>query len=254
MSPSSSSSSSTSTTKGSSSSTPSTDRTKFDQRRDLSSGGESRTPLGWLFKKRMREHANEKGSASSNSVDIAIESPVRPPGLYQPFDRLIETTPQSESNHSMDNATFPPEKLPQPALLSPDYRPAPLSPEPPATTKRRDRDREPSTSTPKPGQNLPPLAEFTNLISPGQPGGLPPGFVPNPQLSDQPQQGGGQSPRRSASRSRRKDTAPGYEAAPLTPGVRYPTPPPGGADIPRPKSRASRSSRQGQVPGALGTP
>lgn len=157
----------------------------------------------------------------------------------------------------------PPEGLPQPTLLSPDYRFTVLPPEPPVTT--RGRDREPSTPTPKPtgeNRNLPPLAEFTNLISPGQgnvaTGDLPPGFVPNPPLTDQVQQGGsgggGQPPRRSAStRSKRRDKEPTYEAAPLTPGVHYPTPPPG-ADIPRSKSRASRSSRQGQVPGALGTP
>lgn len=159
--------------------------------------------------------------------------------------------------------SVPPEKLPQPALLSPDYRFTILPPEPPATPKRQDRGQEPYTSTPKvtgENQNLPPLAEFTNLISPGQGNAamteLPPGFVPNPPLNDQMQQGGGgggQTPRRSAStRSKRKDKEPTYNAAPLTPGVHYPTPP--GADIPRSKSRASKSSRQGQFPGALSTP
>ena len=152
----------------------------------------------------------------------------------------------------------PPENLPQPALLSPDYKFSVLSPEPPA---RRDRSQEASRSTPKSAggnQNLPPLAEFTNLISPGQGNAamadLPPGFVPNPPLNDQIQQGGGgQPPRHSGSmRSKRKDKEPTYETAPLMPGVHYPTPP--GADIPRSKSRASKSSRQGQVPGALNTP
>ena len=155
----------------------------------------------------------------------------------------------------------PPEKLPQPTLLSPDYRFSVLPPEPPATTKKQDRGREPFTPTPKltgENQNLPPLAEFTNLISPGQGNAavtdLPPGFVPNSPLNDQMQQGGGgQPPRRSAStRSKRKDKEPTYNAAPLTPGLHYPTSP--GADIPRSKSRASRSSRQGQLPGALSTP
>lgn len=139
------------------------------------------------------------------------------------------------------------EHLPQPALLSPDYKFVPVP-------------GEPSTSTPR-NQNLPPLSEFTNLISPGQGGvtvtDLPLGFVPNPQLSGQLQQddgNDGQSPRRPAStRSRRKDKEPAYEAAPLTPGIHYPTPP-SGTDIQRPKSRASRSSRQGQVPGTLNTP
>lgn len=88
-------------------------------------------------------------------------------------------------------------------------------------------------------------------------GDLPPGFVPNRPLTDQVQQGdggAGEPPRRSGStRSKRKDREPTYEAAPLTPGVHYPTPPPG-TDIPRPKSRASRSSRQGQVPGSISTP
>jgi hypothetical protein len=145
-------------------------------------------------------------------------------------------------------------------LLSPDYKFTVLPPEPPATTKRQDRGQEPFTPTPKltGGQNLPPLAEFTDLISPGQGNAamtdLPPGFVPNTPLNDQMQQGsggGGQTPRRSAStRSKRKDKEPTYSPAPLTPGVQYPTPP----DIPRSKSRASRSSRQGQLPGALSTP
>ena len=175
----------------------------------------------------------------------------------QPPDVLLTCHLQS-SGHSLDNDGVPPDHPPQPTLLSPDYRFVVLQPEPPATTRKRGQDREPSTSTPKENQNLPPLAEFTNLISPGHGNGtgtgLPPGFVPNPPLSDQVQQGGGQPPRRSGSvRSKRKDTAPTYEAAPLTPGVHYPTPPSGG-DIPRSKSRASRSSRQGQVPGALGTP
>jgi hypothetical protein len=150
----------------------------------------------------------------------------------------------------MDQDNIPPEKPPQPSLLTPDYRYAAIP-------------GEPSTSTPKTtggNQNLPPLSEFTNLISPGQGGvsigDLPPGFVPNRQLTDQVQQGdggAGKPPRRSSStRSKRKDKEPVYEAAPLTPGVHYPTPP--GADIPRSKSRASRSSRQGQVPGSISTP
>lgn len=154
----------------------------------------------------------------------------------------------------------PPERLPQPTLLSPDYQFSVLSPEPPVTTKRRDRSQEPSRSTSRlagGNQNLPPLAEFTNLISPGQGNAatadLPPGFVPNPPLNDQIQQGGGgQTPRSGSARSKRKDKEPAYETAPLMPGVHYPTPP--GADIPRSKSRASKSSRQGQVPGALSTP
>lgn len=84
---SSSSSSSTSTAKASSSSTSSTDRTKWDSRKDPGSGGGSRTPLSWLFKKRMKEHANEKGSPgspSSHSVDINVESPVGSLGLFRP--------------------------------------------------------------------------------------------------------------------------------------------------------------------------
>lgn len=230
ISSSSSSSSSTATTKPSSSSTSSTDRTKLDPRKDSSSGGDPRTPLGWLFKKRAREYSRERGSPSNNSVDITVESP-------------------SESSGSIDQGNIPPEHPPQPLLLSPDYRFTMVPP-------------ELSASTPKPtggNQNLPPLSEFTNLISPGNGGAavtdLPPGFVPNPP-PDQVQGGGGggQTPRRSASiRSKRKDREPAYEAAPLTPGVHYPTPPSGG-DIPRSKSRASRSSRQGQVPGTLGTP
>lgn len=161
----------------------------------------------------------------------------------------------------MDQSALP--DLPQPTLLSPDYRFTVLPPEPPATTGKQDRGQEPFTPTHKltgENQNLPPLAEFTNLISPGQGNAavtdLPPGFVPNSPLNDLIQQGGGgggQSPRRSGSmRSKRKDKEPTYNAAPLTPGVHYPTPP--GADIPRSKSRASRSSRQGQLPGALSTP
>lgn len=144
----------------------------------------------------------------------------------------------------------PPERPPQPSLLSPDFRFAPMP-------------REPSTSTPKAtggNQHLPPLSEFTNLISPGQGGvptaDLPPGFMPIRPPSGQAQHvdGGGQPLRRSGStRSKRRDKEPAYEAAPMMPGVHYPTPPPG-ADIPRSKSRASRSSRQVQVPGSLGTP
>lgn len=228
MSPSSSSSSSTTTEKPSSSGTSSTDRTKLDPRKDSGHGGDARTHIGWLFKKRAKEY-QEKGGTSTPSVDITIESP-------------------SESGRSMEHIT--PEQ--QPSFLSPDYRGAAIPP-------------EMSTSTPKTtggNQNLPPLSEFTNLISPGQGGGttsnLPPGFVPNPQLSGQLQQGdggGGQPLRRSSStKSRRKDKEPAYEAAPLTAGVHYPTPPSGADPVPRSRSRASRSSRQGQVPGTLGTP
>ncbi|KAF9647290.1 hypothetical protein BDM02DRAFT_2717807 [Thelephora ganbajun] len=245
ISPSSSSSSSTSTVKGFSSSTSSTDRTRLDHRKDSSPGDDSRTPFGRLFKKRMKEYANEKGSTSGNSVDITVESP-------------------SESDRSLGRSNIPPEKPPQPALLTPDYRFVPLPPGPPATTGGRDQDRESSTTAPKStgenqNQNLPPLAEFTNLISPGHGNvtgvDLPPGFVPNPPLPGQVQESnnGGQPPKRSAStRSKRKDRGPTYDAAPLTPGVQYPTPL--GADIPRSKSRASRSSRQGQLPGAIDTP
>lgn len=145
----------------------------------------------------------------------------------------------------MDQDDVPPERPPQPSLLSPGYRPVVM-----AT----------STSTPKTAggnQNLPPLSDFNNLVSPGQGGvavaNLPPGFVPNhsPTQVQQGDGGDGQSHRRPASTgSKRKDF---YEAASLTPGVQYPTPP-SGADIPRSKSRASRSSRHGQVPGSLATP
>ena len=87
--------------------------------------------------------------------------------------------------------------------------------------------------------------------------GLPPGFVPNSPLTDQVQQsdrGGGQSLRRPTSAmSKGKDKKPTYEVAPLTPGLHYPTSTPGGG-TPRPKSRASRSSRQGRVSGSLDTP
>jgi hypothetical protein len=250
MSPSSSSFSSTTIAKPSSSSTSSTERTKLDPRKDSSSGGDSRTPLGWFFKKRMKEQSNENESASSNSVDINVESPVRP--QHFPAFRLTDpdVCEKSESGRSIYHDNVPPEQPPQPSLLSPDYRFSVMT-------------GEPSTSTPKTrggSQNLPPLSEFTNLISPGQggvPTDLPPGFVPTRPLTDQVQQGdrgGGQPPRRSAStRSKRKDKEPVYEAAPLTAGVHYPTPPPG-ADTPRSKSRASRSSRQGQVPGSLSTP
>lgn len=152
---------------------------------------------------------------------------------------------QSESGGSIDRGS--PENPPEPLLLTPIYRPVVMN-------------GEPSTSTPKRtggNQNLPPLSEFTNLISPGQEGvstpDLPPGFVPNRPLTNQVQQGdggGGQPSRRSASTRWEGQQ---YEAAPLMPGVHYPTPPPR-TDFPRPRSRGSQSSMQGQVPGSLSTP
>jgi len=180
----------------------------------------------------MKERANEKestsdnsaGSASSNSVDIAVDSPV--PQLLS----TVRSTNsdfidhQSESGRSLDYA----EQLPQPVLLSPDHQFTGLPPEPPATTNKWDR--EPSTPTPDPtmeNQNLTPLTEFTNLISPAWArglwsGDLPPRLMPNPPLFDQGTGGGGQPPRRSAStRSKRRDKEPTYEAVP-----HYPTLPP----------------------------
>ena len=44
------------------------------KRNDPGSGGDSRTPLGWLFKKRTKEHAAEKGSPSN--ISSFSESPV----------------------------------------------------------------------------------------------------------------------------------------------------------------------------------
>lgn len=101
MSASSSSTSSTTVARPSPSSTPSTERTRMDPRKDSSSGGDSRTPLGWLFKKRMKEQSNEQESASSNSVDINVESPVR----FQQSSTFRLTDPDATSLNQVARST-----------------------------------------------------------------------------------------------------------------------------------------------------
>ena len=79
----------------STSSTSSTDRTKFDSRKDPDSGGDSPTPLGWLFKKRMKRSDPGSGGDSRTPLGWLFKkrtkehpvekgSPCNIPGVSEP--------------------------------------------------------------------------------------------------------------------------------------------------------------------------